>query len=525
MMGAQRGFAPSSNSGGNSNAMPDLGSLLGMMSAFAPFANPTQGGSSASAAASSSSSSSSTQVGGEGSSSSSGGPSASAPLNHGATGTPSLGSDSVIAEDDEEDESNPIHYNVACDGCSVKPLRGTRYKCSVCPDYDLCETCEASNTHTPDHALVKIRQPIYRPPHRGHHGHGHWRRHRHGHGHGPHGGPHGHHGHPPPPPHGFPPGPPSSSDMPSFPPGPPPPGFGLEGLGRMFGLHGGHHGKRRFGDAAAPPCVGVVPPSHTRADGRSDMCGSWRSEDARRPRAEFIKDLTIPHRTIVGPHENLIKTWQFQNTGSTQWPEGTRLVFLRGDRQLSMEEEFDVPRAQPGEVVEVSALLNTGGQFGRLTAYFKLADGNRDTFGPRVWADVIVASNPSDQQQQQQQSSSSSQQQQQSSASRTIVVDVDMTAAPSAPPQEPSQSASVPSGKAEAKEESPAEELPKVLPPLPAGLEELSSEEKLMKYSLQLQMLDSMGFGDTAYNAEVLHRVDGELPKAYNFLLSRLADV
>jgi hypothetical protein len=234
----------------------------------------------------------------------------------------------------------------------------------------------------------------------------------------------------------------------------------------------------------------------------------------------FINDLTIPHRSIVGRNETLIKTWQFQNTGSAPWPEGTRLVFLRGDRQLSMEEEFDVPRAQPGEIVEVSALLNTGHQFGRLTAYFKLADGNRDTFGSRVWADVIVASNPSDPQPNE-------------PTSKTVVMDVDMTnvsapptaspSAPSAPsaPEETAQSATVvPSGKAESKEDS-AEP---VLPPASSNQEALSLEEKFVKYSLQLQMLDSMGFHDTTYNALVLHNVDGELPKAYNWLLSRLTD-
>jgi len=32
---------------------------------------------------------------------------------------------------------------------------GIRYKCSVCPDYDLCETCEATSDHP--HPFLKIK--------------------------------------------------------------------------------------------------------------------------------------------------------------------------------------------------------------------------------------------------------------------------------------------------------------------------------------------------------------------------------
>ena len=41
------------------------------------------------------------------------------------------------------------------------PVVGIRYKCAVCPDYDLCENCEAVTTH--DHPFLKIRNKKQTP--------------------------------------------------------------------------------------------------------------------------------------------------------------------------------------------------------------------------------------------------------------------------------------------------------------------------------------------------------------------------
>ncbi|XP_011370282.1 sequestosome-1 isoform X2 [Pteropus vampyrus] len=51
-----------------------------------------------------------------------------------------------------------VHPNVICDGCNG-PVVGTRYKCSVCPDYDLCAGCEGKGMHR-EHSKLVFPSPI-----------------------------------------------------------------------------------------------------------------------------------------------------------------------------------------------------------------------------------------------------------------------------------------------------------------------------------------------------------------------------
>lgn len=54
---------------------------------------------------------------------------------------------------------NTSHHGIICDGCGASPITGSRFKCLVCPDYDLCSSCEDRNLHPADHPMMKIRVP------------------------------------------------------------------------------------------------------------------------------------------------------------------------------------------------------------------------------------------------------------------------------------------------------------------------------------------------------------------------------
>ena len=50
-----------------------------------------------------------------------------------------------------------LHVGVVCDGCEG-PVKGPRFKCSVCPDFDLCKVCRRRGTHK-EHEFYRIPPP------------------------------------------------------------------------------------------------------------------------------------------------------------------------------------------------------------------------------------------------------------------------------------------------------------------------------------------------------------------------------
>lgn len=55
-----------------------------------------------------------------------------------------------------------IHRGCQCNACSMAPIRGIRYRCATCADFDLCESCEAQGLHYKTHIFYKIKVPA--PP-------------------------------------------------------------------------------------------------------------------------------------------------------------------------------------------------------------------------------------------------------------------------------------------------------------------------------------------------------------------------
>ena len=54
-------------------------------------------------------------------------------------------------------KGQPIHKGIKCNQCGINEIKGVRYKCSTCVNYNLCEKCEENTDHNEDHLFIKIK--------------------------------------------------------------------------------------------------------------------------------------------------------------------------------------------------------------------------------------------------------------------------------------------------------------------------------------------------------------------------------
>ena len=58
------------------------------------------------------------------------------------------------------DQDEVIHKDIKCNLCGMENIKGIRYKCLQCQNFNLCNDCEKKCIHDAEHILIKIRIPL-----------------------------------------------------------------------------------------------------------------------------------------------------------------------------------------------------------------------------------------------------------------------------------------------------------------------------------------------------------------------------
>ncbi|KAJ2237544.1 hypothetical protein IWW45_000843 [Coemansia sp. RSA 485] len=247
-------------------------------------------------------------------------------------------------------QSTKVHTGVFCDACKQQ-IAGVRYKCGNCINYDLCERCEASDSHNADHLFVKIRRTIAEPV-----------------------------------------GKPMLSMV-----------FPSPAEPRLKPAQEPPKASRAPSSSAVAPAsvsptaasaivpVPVSAPARAVAPVASKSQKNANVTETSQFSAIFVEDVTIPDGTTMLADERFVKIWSVANMGDSEWPKGTMLVHMNG--APAMPGTRNVTQIVVGkryEQVGIAVDLCAPAQSGRHTSMWRLMTPQGQYFGSMLWCTIEV---------------------------------------------------------------------------------------------------------------------------------------
>ncbi|XAR67974.1 hypothetical protein NMG60_11002938 [Bertholletia excelsa] len=115
--------------------------------------------------------------------------------------------------------------------------------------------------------------------------------------------------------------------------------------------------------------------------------------------SDFVRDVNLPDGTIMAPLTPFTKIWKMRNTGNMEWPQGTQLVWIRGDK---LSDVVSVELQIPSNGIPVNGELDVSVDFvapelpGQYISYWRMASRSGQRFGQLIWVLVQVNASPKD---------------------------------------------------------------------------------------------------------------------------------
>lgn len=105
--------------------------------------------------------------------------------------------------------------------------------------------------------------------------------------------------------------------------------------------------------------------------------------------ATFVKDVTIPDGTEIPAGSTFEKTWEIWNSGCLDWPAGTQLILMRGDR-MGNTEAFPVLPTAANTNTNVTITLTAPGTPGEYISYWRFRAPSGVIFGEEIYVQIKV---------------------------------------------------------------------------------------------------------------------------------------
>lgn len=123
----------------------------------------------------------------------------------------------------------------------------------------------------------------------------------------------------------------------------------------------------------------------------------------------IFKHDTVEDGTVFPPNHTFEQTWVLKNNGKVAWPAGCSVKFVGGDymgavdpkhpagvHELVSASESTVcyNRLQPGQEFPFTVLMRTPDREGKVISYWRVTTSDGIKFGHKLWCDVTVQSPP-----------------------------------------------------------------------------------------------------------------------------------
>ncbi len=107
----------------------------------------------------------------------------------------------------------------------------------------------------------------------------------------------------------------------------------------------------------------------------------------------FVADVTFPDGTAVAPNSPFVKTWQIRNSGSCNWDQNFKIVFVSGN-QMAAPSPSPIPQTPAGATTNISLKMIAPSQPGNYQGVWQLQASNGALFGTRVDVQIVVPGAP-----------------------------------------------------------------------------------------------------------------------------------